>query len=164
MNDQAPLPRTVARLWAQSLPYETAARELRAPASVIRQASGTDGRIVFGDAAAAVFAFYRGKIADDAFEAALRPARRGPPPGLRGTPLHLRRLRTDAARAAQGLVDVIDRRLSRLATLARTQAPAQPADARLVARQADQLDRLAAALAKRNTRAVKGLGPKEPKR
>lgn len=160
------LPRAVARLMAQTLPYEVAARELRAPASVIRQAAGADGRIVFSDAVNEAITYYKGRIAggDAAIDAALRPTRRGPPPGLRGTPLRLRRLRTDAARAAQGLVDVIDRRLSRLATLARTQAPAQPADARRAARLADQLDRLAAGLAKRNAAAVRGLGPKEPKR
>ena len=76
MNDEAPLSRNVARLMAQRLTFETAARELRAPASVIRQAAGADGRIVFSDAFAAAVAFYRAKISDDAFEAALRPARR----------------------------------------------------------------------------------------
>lgn len=163
MNDPA-IPRAVARLWAQSLPYEAAARELRVAPAIVREASGADGRITYGDAFAAAVTFYTAKIDPKAFEAALRPARRGPPPGLRGTPLRLRRLRTQAVKAAAPMVELIDRRLSRLATLARTQAPDSPADARRIARQADQLDRLAAALAKRNAGAIRGLGPKEPKR
>ncbi|ETD00536.1 hypothetical protein [Rhodobacter capsulatus] len=159
------LPRAVARLMAQELPFEVAARELRAPASVIRQAAGADGRIVFSDAVNEAITYYKGRIAggDAAIDAALRPTRRGPPPGLRGTPLYLRRLRRDAARAAQILVDVIDKRLARLVALSHAQAPDQPDEARRIARLAVELDQLAAALAKRNARAARGLGPKEVK-
>ncbi|PYF12985.1 hypothetical protein C8J30_101370 [Rhodobacter viridis] len=163
MNDEAPPPRIVARLWAQSLPYETAARELRLAPSIIREASDADGRITYGDAVAAAVNFYTAKIDPKALEAALRPARRGPPPGLRGTPLRLRRLRTQAVKAAAPMVELIDRRLSRLAAVAAAQAADGPADARRIARQAGAFEALAAALAKRNTRAVKGLGPKEVK-
>lgn len=126
------------------------------------KASGADGRIAFGDALAAAVDFFRSKIDTAALDAALTPTRRGPRPGLYGTPLHLRRLRTDAARAAAPLVAEIDRRMARLADVARAQAPAQPVDARRAARLADELDRLSVALGRRNARAVKGLGPKEP--
>ena len=159
----APLPRSVARLMAQVLPYEHAARELRVAPSLIRQASGADGRIAFRDAVAAVVAYYAGKIAggETAIAAALTPTRRGPRPGVYGTPLALRRLRTDAARAAAPLVEVIDRRMARLVALAHAQAPDQPAEARRAASIAREIDKLAAALAKRNARALRGLGPKE---
>jgi len=149
---------------AQELPFEVAARELRGPASVIRQAAGAHGRIVFGDAFAAAVNFYMAKIEPKALEAVLTPTRRGPRPGQYGTPLRLRRLRTDAAHAAQILVDVIDKRMARLVALSHAQAPDQPADARRIARLADELDRLAAALAKRNAGAIRGLAPKEPRR
>lgn len=157
------LPRVVTRFMAQSLPYETAAKELRVAPSIIREASDADGRIAFRDAVAAVIAFYTAKIDPDALNAALTPTRRGPRPGLYGTPLHLRRLRADAVKAAAPLVAEIDRRLARIAAIARAQAPEGRADARSVARLAGELDKLATALDKRNTRAVKGLGPKEVK-
>lgn len=160
----ATFPRSVARLMAQVLTFEHAARELRVAPSIVRQASDAQGRIVFSDAVAAAIAFYTAKIDPKALDAALTPTRPGPPPGLYGTPLHLRRLRTDAARAVAPLVEVIDRRVARIAAIARTEAPEGPADARRAARLAQDLDRLAAALAKRNARAVRGLGPKEPKR
>ena len=156
-------PRSVARLWAQSLPYETAAKELRVAPSLIRQASGADGRIVFSDAVAAAVTFYRAKISDDAFERALRPTRPGPRPGQYGPPPERLRLRRDAACAAQILVDEIEAQTRRLSAVARAQAPEGPADARRAARLADELDRLSVALGRRNARAVKGLGPKEPR-
>ncbi len=120
------------------------------------------GRIAFRDAVAAAVAFFTAKIDPAALDAALTPTRRGPRPGLYGTPLRLRRLRTDAARAAAPLVAEIDRRLARIAAIARAQASEGPADARRVARLGHALDRLAASLAKRNARALRGLGPKEP--
>lgn len=162
MTDPA-IPRAVARIWAQSLTFETAARELRVAPAIVREASDADGRITYGDAFAAAVAFHRAKIDPEALDAALRPARRGLPPGLYGTPLHLRRLRTDAARAAQGLVDVIDRRLARLAAVAAAQTPDGSDDARRIARLTGDFEALAAALHKRNARAVRGLAPKEPR-
>lgn len=159
----APLPRAVARLWAQSLTFETAAKELRVAPSIIRQASGADGRIVFGDAVAAVVTFYTAKIDPAALDAALRPTRRGPPPGKYGPPPERLRLRRDAACAAQHLATEIEAQTRRLAAVARAQAPAQPVDARQAASIARKIDGLAAALAKRNARAIRGLGPKEPR-
>lgn len=157
------LPRTVTRFWAQVLPFEIAARELRVAPSIVRQASDAQGRIAFGDAVAAAVAFYTAKIDPAALDAALTPIRRGPKPGQYGTPPERLRLRRDAACAAQHLATEIEVQICRLADVARAQAPAQPVDARLVTRLARELDRLAAALAKRNTRAVRGLGPKEVK-
>lgn len=72
-------------------------------------------------------------------------------------------MRTDAARAAAPLVDQIDRRMARLVALAHAQAPDQPAEAKRAASIARKIDGLAAALAKRNARALRGLGPKEVK-
>ena len=76
----ADLPRNVTRLMAQVLPFEIAARELRVAPSIVREASGADGRIAFGDAVAAVVAYHKGRIAggDAAIDAALTPTRRGP--------------------------------------------------------------------------------------
>ncbi|KQB17103.1 hypothetical protein AP071_00205 [Rhodobacter capsulatus] len=148
---------------AQVMPFEIAARELRAPASVIRQASGANGRIAFSDAVAAAVTFYRAKISDDAFERALRPTRPGPRPGQYGPPPERLRLRRDAACAAQHLATEIEAQTHRLSAVARAQAPEGPADARRVARLGQDLEGLAAALAKRNSRALRGLGPKEIK-
>ena len=162
MTDPA-IPRAVARIWAQSLTFETAARELRVAPSIVREAADADGRITYGDAVAAAVTFYRAKISDDAFERALRPTRPGPRPGQYGPPPERLRLRRDAACAAQILVDEIEAQTRRLSAVARAQAPEGPADARRAARLADELDRLSVALGRRNARAVKGLGPKEPR-
>ena len=150
-------------MWSQVLTFEVAARELRAPASVIREASGADGKITYGEAFAAAIDFYRAKISDDAFERALRPTRPGPRPGQYGPPPERLRLRRDAARAAAPLVAEIDRRLARIAAIAHAQAPAQADDASRAASIARKIDGLAVALAKRNARALRGLGPKEVK-